>query len=62
MEWVVGETVGESGLDGKVMPAMANMPASREGLTMAIAQLKKSKPGARLATVADVKADGPKGW
>lgn len=73
MERVVGEAVGERGLDGKEMPAMATMPAGRAGSTVAImvfpresdasaiAQLKKSKPGARLATVAGVKADGPKG-
>ena len=67
MERVVRETVGERGLDGKVMPAMATKPAGRTGATVAImlfsresaataiTQLKKSKPGAKLAIVASVK-------
>ena len=58
-------------MDGKVMPAIATMPAGREGSTVAvmvfsreskastIAQPKKTKPASRLATVAGMKADGP---
>jgi hypothetical protein len=73
VERVVGEAVGERGLDGKVIPVMATMPAGRAGSIVAImvfpreseasaiAQLKKSMLGARLATVAGVKADGLKG-
>ena len=55
------------------MPAIATMPAGREGSTVAvmvfsreskastIAQPKKTKLASRLATVADVKANGPYG-
>ena len=69
----MGEAVGERGLDGKVMLAMATMPAGRERSVVsiivvpreseasAIAQLKKSMLGARLATVAGMKDDGLKG-
>ena len=69
----MGEAVGERGLDGKVMLAMATMPAGRarsivsimvfprESEASAIAHLKKSMLGARLTTVAGVKADGLKG-